>query len=786
MKFRILFILFFLFWNILFAAPSHSSFREFSFKRPVIIEGHWNFPPFDFINDEGGADGYNMEIIQTILNRKKIPYIIRNNDFSTALKNVREGKSDLLSIMFSNERAKVYKFGSIIKYITKVIVCRKNDHSINRLSDLKNKTIGVEKDTRSLGILKEEQACCRFVLETNPLDELKRVSKGYYDAAFCNYESAIYYIRKYKFDDLKVVDLGIAPQAYCMAGHDESLLIMMSKELYAMKKDGTFDEIANKWFKPYKSAEIPVIVYWILAFFFSLAVSLYFIVLFLRKQVRKTERMLAQKNYQMSLALKGGDIHIWGYDLVQKKFYNIESERFPAEGRLLDDQLELIHPDDRHLILDLIHNASKGLLPDESIVIRVESKGVGIWEYIELNINIEYSEDNSVAKIIGTHKDVTDRAIARYERLNLLKKYKTIFDNAMIGIIYFDKDGWLVDINDLACQLFNIENKERLLKSHISIYKNPILEDILIDTEDIRPYSGVIESSFSVVENESHFSFEKRKENRFIETKINPLYNVDKQLECVIVTGKDVTDSINKEKELKIEKEKAEEADRLKSEFLANMSHEIRTPLNAIVGFSSILGDIVDEKQKLEFISIINENSNMLLNIINDILDLSRIEAGTIDLNCNTFDLSNLFEISYSSLKDMNPNNGIQFVCKLPQEKCMVYADQNRILQILANFVTNAFKYTEKGYVKMSYETVGNGVKILVEDTGIGIPVESQTKIFERFEKIGSLKQGTGLGLSICKAIVDVCNGTIGVESVVGVGSTFWAWFPFIKKSNQL
>lgn len=688
----------------------------------------------------------------------------------------------MLSLMFSNERAKIYKFGATIKYISKVIVCRKGDRSISRLSDLQNKTIGVEKSTRSLDILKQEKIPCKLVLENSALDELKKVSKGSYDAGFCNYESAVYYIRKYQLHDLKLVDLGIAPQEYCMAGSNENLLKLMSQELYAMKRDGTFDTITDKWFKQHETIAIPTVVYWVLAFLLSLAVSLYFIVLFLRNRVKKTERILAQKNDQMSLALKAGEINIWGYDIVQKRFYNIESERFPPDGRLLDDQLKLIHPDDRILILDAIFNASKGVLPTKSIVIRVEHGDAGIWQYIELNINIEYSDDNSVARIIGTHKDVTDRAIAKNERINLLKKYKTIFDNAMIGILYFDKDGWLVDINDLACQLFNIENKERLIESHISIYKNPILEDLLIDAEDLRPYSGIIESCFNVVEDGSHFSFEKRKENRFIETKINPLYNSDKQLECVIVTGKDVTEAINKEKELKIEKEKAEEADRLKSEFLANMSHEIRTPLNAIVGFSSLLGDLADEKQKLEFVRIINENSNMLLNIINDILDLSRIEAGTIDLNCNTFDLSNLFEISYSSLKDMNPNSNIQFICKLPQERCLVYADQNRILQILANFVTNAFKYTEKGYVKMSYQTVENGIKILVEDTGVGIPVESQGKIFERFEKIGSLKQGTGLGLSICKAIVDVCHGTIGVDSKVGFGSTFWAWFPFIEK----
>lgn len=225
-------------------------------------------------------------------------------------------------------------------------------------------------------------------------------------------------------------------------------------------------------------------------------------------------------------------------------------------------------------------------------------------------------------------------------------------------------------------------------------------------------------------------------------------------------------------------KEEAEASDKLKSAFLANMSHEIRTPLNAIVGFSELMKDTHDEEEKDQYWQIIHTNSEMLLRLINDILDLSKIESGMIDLKAVKFDLSSLFYEIYSTQKHRHNDSKVDFIYDNPYKECIVDLDKNRITQIISNFVTNAFKFTPEGYIKIGYEYIDGGVKLYCEDSGIGIPVEKMEKVFARFHKLDSFAQGTGLGMAICKAIVDVYHGKIGVESVEGKGSKFYAWIP--------
>ena len=225
-------------------------------------------------------------------------------------------------------------------------------------------------------------------------------------------------------------------------------------------------------------------------------------------------------------------------------------------------------------------------------------------------------------------------------------------------------------------------------------------------------------------------------------------------------------------------KEVAEESDKLKSAFLANMSHEIRTPLNAIVGFSELMKDTHDEEEKAQYWQIIHANSEMLLRLINDILDLSKIESGMIDLKSVKFDLSSMFYEIYSTQKHRHNDSKVDFTYNSPYKECIVNLDKNRITQIISNFVTNAFKFTPEGYIKIGYEYVDSGVKIYCEDSGIGIPEEKMNKVFARFHKLDNFAQGTGLGMAICKAIVDVYHGKIGVESAAGKGSKFYAWIP--------
>lgn len=230
--------------------------------------------------------------------------------------------------------------------------------------------------------------------------------------------------------------------------------------------------------------------------------------------------------------------------------------------------------------------------------------------------------------------------------------------------------------------------------------------------------------------------------------------------------------------ELKVAKEQAEQSNKLKSAFLANMSHEIRTPLNAIVGFSELLKDTEQQEEREEYWNIIRTNNDLLLRLIGDILDLSKMEAGLIELRAEPFDMATLFDEIYASMSQRITNPRVQLITNRPYTCCIVMLDRNRVSQVITNFITNAIKFTNQGYIRMSYISVDGGIMVEVEDTGIGIEEEKIPKVFERFYKLNDFAQGTGLGMSICKAIVDAQNGKIGVESKFGKGSTFWAWFP--------
>ena len=222
------------------------------------------------------------------------------------------------------------------------------------------------------------------------------------------------------------------------------------------------------------------------------------------------------------------------------------------------------------------------------------------------------------------------------------------------------------------------------------------------------------------------------------------------------------------------EREKAEEANRLKSAFLANMSHEIRTPLNAIVGFSTLLANEENLEERQEFIKIIENNNELLLQLINDILDLSKIEAGTLEFIYSDVDVNSLLtEIEQSSrIRNRHPEIQISFEERLPQ--CIIHTERNRLTQVINNLLTNSMKFTTRGSIRFGYRQEGNRLRFYVKDTGCGIPADKIDSVFGRFVKLNNFQQGTGLGLSICKTIVEKLGGEMGVESKEGVGTLFW------------
>ena len=256
------------------------------------------------------------------------------------------------------------------------------------------------------------------------------------------------------------------------------------------------------------------------------------------------------------------------------------------------------------------------------------------------------------------------------------------------------------------------------------------------------------------------------------------LYEPEKGQVELIGVNYDITALKETEAKLIEAKEKAEESDRLKSAFLANMSHEIRTPLNAIVGFSSLMVDTEDMEERRQYMDIVEENNDLLLQLISDILDLSKIEAGTFDFTEREVDVNLLCEdIVLAMRMKARPNVEILFDRHLPE--CRIMSDRNRLHQVISNFVNNALKFTEEGNIRVGYDQLDEAhLRFYIADTGIGIEPEMQNEIFERFVKLNSFVHGTGLGLSICRSIVEQLGGEIGVDSEPEKGSCFWFTLP--------
>lgn len=281
-----------------------------------------------------------------------------------------------------------------------------------------------------------------------------------------------------------------------------------------------------------------------------------------------------------------------------------------------------------------------------------------------------------------------------------------------------------------------------------------------------------------------HYDYECRP-GVYVHVLANPVFDDQNRLLGVIVKKEDVTKAKEAELELRQAKNRAEESDRLKSAFLANMSHEIRTPLNAIVGFSELLSDTEDPDEKRDYTHIIQSNNELLLQLINDILDLAKIEAGTLEFVNTNVDVNKLFsDIEQTFKKKVEENVELSFTERLPY--CVIHSEKNRISQVITNFLTNAIKFTPEGSIHFGYRMQNEDtIYFFVSDTGFGISEEEANRVFDRFVKLNNFAQGTGLGLSICQMIVKRLGGDIGVVSKEGEGSTFWFTMPYVPVEDQ-
>jgi len=352
---------------------------------------------------------------------------------------------------------------------------------------------------------------------------------------------------------------------------------------------------------------------------------------------------------------------------------------------------------------------------------------------------------------------ISEHAQVGYAKLNLLSK-KGFAIRQWYKNLGEDPESSIADVVGKYSKI-NPDDRKRLLAFYEKVYRG---EETKYSSEVRVQREGSIDSWKWISVNLLVINYEP--ENSNIE---------------MIGVNYDITELKETEVELIKARDKAETMDRLKSAFLANMSHEIRTPLNAIVGFSELMADTKDQEESRTYINIIHENNELLLQLISDILDLSKIEAGTFDFTVMDVDVNMLcLDIVKSMQMKVHENVNLTFDNHLPS--LIIKSDRNRLHQIISNFVNNASKFTSEGFIKVGYNVNNDEIEFYVSDSGIGIDEENQKHIFERFVKLNNFVNGTGLGLSICQSIVEQLNGRIGVESEPGKGSRFWFTIPLI------
>jgi len=626
-------------------------------------------------------------------------------------------------------------------------------------------------------------------------------------------------------------------------------------------------------------------------------------------RIRKNTRRAREISTVMKQTLNLSGDYVLRLSLADRLAHNLHGDFLPENGMTYEESRDYMHPDDWPKYVEFLHTLMSGRQKKAECDFRwnAGTKDKPEWRNMHDQAIAEYANErvHTPTNIFCTLTDKTEYLIQEKEEQLLNEKYRRVYEQSIVGLAFYDKDGNLMTTNRKMREILKFQSEDDPFYYNSTIYDMPDFRDVInrrkieelwfctksvivergvncytelrlhpiydehdelvyitfsirditqerelylknkLYDEQIRKQSQAIQqyeqelqylmescdmrfwrASFAnrtitfhkgLSTAEREMTFDELAEQFFDEElrayyknpenvervgamtrlcKTRPFFHEGREYQWNIfdsvpyrneageLTGtygliRNVTPLIEKQEQLRRETERANESGHMKSVFMANMTHEIRTPLNSIVGFSDVLPMMTTPEEKQEIVKVIMNNCDMLLRLINDILAVSTLDSDGIKIMKQEVDFAKTFDEICLSLTERVQTPGVEFIKDNPYETLKAKLDPGRIQQVITNFVTNAVKYTQQGHIKVGYRKEGDGLYIYCEDTGAGIPKEAQQKVFERFVKLNDYVQGTGLGLAISKAIVERCNGRIGVNSEgEGKGSTFWMWVP--------
>src|SRR5574344_1532421 len=638
--------------------------RVYDSRHPLIIEGEIERPPYEFLDKAGMPTGFNVELLTTMAKRLHLPYKVILKDWPLVVQDLHAGRAGLACCVYSEEKRNLFYFSySIFDTYHNNLVYRKNEKPVSSFSELQGKTICVLKNSAAQNYLRHRRFKGKILLANNMLALIDSVSQGKAYGAITGQMSARYHIFQGGYTNLSMTDLGLLTAAYRFASPDKQLIHDIDRVYGVMSDSGKVDAMYNAWFH----AKVE------------------------KKVVPK------QKYDELQSLFDVTAVSVLKYYVNTARVINLMWHALPDKGMTHTEMMYTLHPEERMHFISVMDSLIDGKITEYKHVFRSDYMHAGKWLYIETVLKrIQRAHAHQVSIIISV-KNITDSFVNNITKDSLFKRYQAVFNSSNVGLVYFDKNNVLVDINKKALSSMGVEDKSVLLKKNLTIdtiyHKNFSVSDY--ENE----FYGVIK--FDLDEIVSAFPEITRKGIMYLEQQITPLRNEKNERTGTILTLIDKTDDRNRyidevqlRKKLVEDTAKALQADRLKSAFLANMSHEIRTPLNSIVGFSELMCQPYDSTEKERFVDIISNNTTLLLRLINDILDISKLDANIIKITPKETDFSIDFDNIVHALKPQIETPDVKFFCENPYSKCIGSIDKERISQLMTNLVVNAGKFT--------------------------------------------------------------------------------------------
>lgn len=846
--------------------------RTFTKEHPMRVLCDWNYPPYEFSNESGMPSGYDVEIMDKLLNTLKIPHVFEMQESEQQKKLYAAGDYDLTMSAWDGGESDSSSYGSIpLTYYHISAIHSNKIHPIRTLGDLRNHKVVVAAGDFSIRILLDNGVRRKNIIEVRDAKmALRDISRNIADYMLWDEANAKWYIRKLKMDDLQISQTKVPSLNIYLKSTDSAILNQLDNEIINMQQSGFMDEMHSKWFNPEnkqgKNHFYTVIIIGLV--FLAITALLFILNSLMGYRIRKAKKRAAELL----------QIHLLALKLSKVSLVNVDPVSLTCSGD--DFDFGRIHADYYNDFVNKIRSLKKESEHVIECVIKynIGSDAEAKWTHMMV---VAVFEKAKKSNIVMTYKDINLEIEEHQRYKENTKKYLSIFDSALLGLSFYDSKGFLINSNKKMCEIFKTKNLSLDIGKY-NLFEGQNIADAM-DVNSVRPFYGTM-----------LVKIKKRELDLYVDIQIEPVYYDDGKLKYIIVAARDVTEErslylnlidnarqyrnaekhmdhylkllsyvleksntrmwesdsisgkcfftdekgnvisdipidlisdseemyhvhyvknyypgkdawilftaimkkdgkgnpigylglardiselVESSRKLDEATRKAAHNDKMKSVFLANMSHEIRTPLNAIVGFSQLL-DTVNDNEKKEFIRIINNNCDLLMRLIDDILELGEMDQSIQSLTYKDVDWAVAFDDFCKSLSQRVTNPDVEFIISNDYQSLKTRLDSGRLNQVITNFVTNAVKYTKRGYIKVGYQYENKGLYIYCEDTGSGIPEKDQDKIFERFVKLDDFVQGTGLGLSICKVIAERYQGKIGVDSQVGKGSKFWIWVP--------